>query len=104
VYLLNTLGGAAGILIAGFLLVPTFGLPGTTIAAGLLNLTAAALVWPRAHAHLALDDRAAISETPLEAEASGRALLPLLLAATLLSALASEAAGGRDYSAAVAVL
>ena len=89
VYLLNTLGGAAGILIAGFVLVPALGLPGTTMVAGLLNLTAAALVWPRARAHPPLDDRSAASETPLEAEAPPRALVPLLLGATLLSALAS---------------
>ena len=45
VYLLNTLGGAAGVLIAGFWLIDRVGLPGTSVAAALLNLSAAALVW-----------------------------------------------------------
>src|SRR5687767_427591 len=36
VYLLNTLGGAAGILVGGFGLIPIFGLPGTAVAAGVL--------------------------------------------------------------------
>jgi predicted membrane-bound spermidine synthase len=43
-YLLNTLGGAAGVLLAGFVFVDWFGLPGTAVAAGALNLGAAALV------------------------------------------------------------
>lgn len=43
-YLLNTLGGAAGVLLAGFWLIGRFGLPGTSVAAALLNLAAAALV------------------------------------------------------------
>lgn len=44
VYLMNTLGGAAGVLLAGFWLIGRFGLPGTSVAAAVLNLTAAALV------------------------------------------------------------
>ena len=43
-YLLNTLGGAAGVLLAGFVLIGRFGLPGTSVAAALLNLVAAGLV------------------------------------------------------------
>ncbi|MDA0329067.1 MAG: hypothetical protein O2958_08680 [Gemmatimonadetes bacterium] len=45
VYLLNTLGGAIGVLLAGFWLIGWLGLPGTSVGAALLNLTAAALVW-----------------------------------------------------------
>lgn len=48
VYLLNTLGGAAGVLISGFWLIAEFGLAGTVVAAALLNLLAAALVWSAA--------------------------------------------------------
>ena len=44
-YLLNTLGGAAGILLAGFVLFAWVGLPGTLIVAALLNLVAAGLAW-----------------------------------------------------------
>ncbi|MBI5179750.1 MAG: spermidine synthase [Nitrospinae bacterium] len=36
-YFTNSLGGAAGIIASGFLLVPRFGLPGTLLAAALLN-------------------------------------------------------------------
>ena len=43
VYLLNTFGGAAGVLLAGFWMIGAFGLPGTSIAAALLNLIAASL-------------------------------------------------------------
>jgi spermidine synthase len=43
-YLLNTLGGAAGVLLAGFWLIGRFGLAGTSVAAALLNLAAAGLV------------------------------------------------------------
>ncbi len=45
VYLLNTLGGAAGVLLAGFWMIGRFGLPGTSAAAALLNLAAAGIVW-----------------------------------------------------------
>lgn len=43
-YLLNTLGGALGVLFAGFAFIPWFGLPGTSVAAAVLNLSAAGLV------------------------------------------------------------
>lgn len=43
VYLLNTLGGAAGVLLAGFWMIGAFGLPGTSVAAALLNGVAALL-------------------------------------------------------------
>jgi spermidine synthase len=42
-YLLNTLGAAAGVLLAGFWMIGAFGLPGTAIAAAALNLVAAGL-------------------------------------------------------------
>ena len=40
-YFTNSLGGAIGVLLAGFYLVETTGLPGTITAAGILNLLAA---------------------------------------------------------------
>ena len=43
-YMLNTLGGAVGVLLAGFWLIGRFGLPGTSVSAALLNLIAAGLV------------------------------------------------------------
>lgn len=45
VYLVNTLGGAAGVLLAGFWFIAAFGLPGTLAVAGALNLAAACLAW-----------------------------------------------------------
>jgi predicted membrane-bound spermidine synthase len=45
VYLLNTLGGAAGVLLAGFWMVGALGLPGTSVAAAALNLVAAGLAY-----------------------------------------------------------
>lgn len=44
-YLLNTLGGALGVLVTGFWLVPRLGLPGASSAAAVLNLLAAGSVW-----------------------------------------------------------
>jgi spermidine synthase len=48
-YTLNTIGAAAGALLAGFWLIPTFGLSGTTIVAiagsGIAACAAGALVW-----------------------------------------------------------
>ncbi len=44
-YLLNTLGGAFGVLLAGFGLIGWFGLAGTSVAAAVMNLVAAGLVW-----------------------------------------------------------
>jgi predicted membrane-bound spermidine synthase len=44
-YLLNSLGAAIGVLVAGFVLVPAVGLPGTLLTAGLINAAVAILVW-----------------------------------------------------------
>ena len=86
VYLLNTLGGAAGVLVGGFALVPVIGLPGAAAVAGALNLTAAALAYraDRSPLPIAVAERA-----PIVTTSAVRASVPLLLTATLLSALAS---------------
>jgi spermidine synthase len=44
-YAVNTLGAAAGAVAAGFLLLPTFGLMGATLAGVVLNLVAAGGAW-----------------------------------------------------------
>jgi predicted membrane-bound spermidine synthase len=44
-YLLNTFGGAAGVLLAGFWMIGHLGLPGTSVAAAMLNFLAALLAW-----------------------------------------------------------
>ena len=47
-YFSNSIGAAAGVLASGFLLVGTLGLPGTIIAASVLNLAVAAVVYAAA--------------------------------------------------------
>ena len=43
-YFANSIGGAVGVVTAGFLLIPSLGLPGTIATAGAVNLAIAALV------------------------------------------------------------
>lgn len=87
-YLANTLGGAAGVLAAGFWLIPSVGLPGTLEAAGGMNLAAAALV--------AITLRRVVPGPPAPAAVDGGegppghpGLLPLLLAVSFGTAVAS---------------
>ena len=44
-YFTNSLGGALGVLVSGFVLIGMVGLPGTTLTAGLLNMALALGVW-----------------------------------------------------------
>ena len=44
-YFFNSIGGAIGVLASGFYLVPRLGLPGTSIVAGVINLSLAGMVW-----------------------------------------------------------
>jgi len=44
-YFTNSLGGAAGVLISGFVLIRSVGLPGTAMTAGLVNIALAIVVW-----------------------------------------------------------
>src|SRR5215472_4660126 len=44
-YFTNSLGGALGVLVSGFVLRGLVGLPGTTLTAGLLNIALALAVW-----------------------------------------------------------
>src|SRR5262252_3480697 len=44
-YFTNSLGGAIGVLVSGFVLIGMVGLPGTILAAGLLNMALAMGVW-----------------------------------------------------------
>ena len=44
-YFTNSLGGAIGVLVSGFVLIGAVGLPGTTLTAGLLNAALALGVW-----------------------------------------------------------
>ncbi len=44
-YFTNSIGAAIGVLVSGFLLIRAFGLPGTIMTAGLLNIALALFVW-----------------------------------------------------------
>ncbi|HUF75763.1 MAG TPA: hypothetical protein VMM35_05760, partial [Longimicrobiales bacterium] len=103
-YLLNTLGGAAGVLLAGFWAIGALGLPGTGAAAAALNLLAVGLALRVGRAAqldepappVALGPRDGVSPAPpmpppLEPSASARALTPLLLFVSFGTALASFA-------------
>jgi len=79
-YFTNSLGGAIGVLASGFVLIELAGLPGTLRAAGIVNLTLAAAVWALARP---------VHAAPLEPGADRGRALPMLLAAALLTGLAS---------------
>lgn len=44
-YFANSLGAAIGVLVSGFVLIEAFGLPGTILSGGIINLVLALLVW-----------------------------------------------------------
>ena len=48
-YFSNSFGAACGVLVAGFFLLPTVGLPGTSITAGFINFIVAATIWVLGH-------------------------------------------------------
>ncbi|HUJ18144.1 MAG TPA: fused MFS/spermidine synthase [Nitrospirota bacterium] len=57
-YFTNSIGAAAGVLAGGFLFIDWWGLPGTLAAAGLINITAAAVVWRTVREHRPLVEKA----------------------------------------------
>lgn len=77
-YFSNSLGGALGVLCASYLLIPSFGTPGTLICAGLLNLTLAALFY--------LWARTDLTDAPIPAPDDSVAWSPNLLTRVLLGA------------------
>ena len=94
-YLLNTLGGAVGVLLAGFGFIAWFGLPGTSVAAAVLNFSAAGLVLGFA-AHGGSADATPIDSEPDATEHSAPeltsaapGLVPILLVVAFGTALAS---------------
>ena len=87
IYLLNTLGGALGVLIGGFALVPTVGLPGAAAVAGALNMTAAWLAWR--NSGVPAQPPGVVARATTGIGSAVEASVPLLLMATLFSALAS---------------
>jgi len=97
VYLLNTLGGAAGVLLAGFWMIGAFGLPGTSVAAAMVNLLAAALalrVQRRPSPIPISGDEAANGPPPAgqpQEVVPGRGLVAMVLVVSFCTALASFA-------------
>lgn len=87
-YFANSLGGVVGVLFSAFVLIDTFGLPGTIMTAGILNLLLAAYCWylsyqPQPSAIEAKAELAATSElAPLS-------LQRLLLLTALITGAAS---------------
>jgi spermidine synthase len=96
-YFSNSLGAAVGVLVAGFYLVELAGLPGTLLAAAMLNLAIAAatlclIVWGRSRAPQPVnaDQRSATSGTPKTAgDQPNLRLERLLLFTSLGTAVAS---------------
>ncbi|MCE4555887.1 hypothetical protein [Pelomonas cellulosilytica] len=88
-YFINGLGAALGALLATFVLLPRWGMPGALTAAGWLNLAVAALSCAAARGMHGPESGTGPQPTP-SAAAPGR-LLHALLAATFLSSAASFA-------------
>lgn len=73
-YFTNSLGAAVGVLVSGFWLVDTFGLPGTIITAGIINiLLAAAVMWlsrvEKGHRPLEIEKNTTLPDEPLSPKA-----------------------------------
>jgi spermidine synthase len=87
-YFTNSLGAAIGVLASGFILIGAVGLPGTILAAALLNITLAIIVWFLAkHVTDEKNERPA-SLTPAP-RVSHEPLYRLLLGVSLLTGTAS---------------
>ena len=85
-YFTNSLGAAAGVLAAGFVLIEHLGLPGVMRAAGVLNLGLAAAVWLLAPGR----DPQPVVNASGESIGAGRSVsYRLLLAVAFLTGLAS---------------
>ena len=80
-YFTNSLGAAAGVLTSGFLLIDELGLPGTLVAAGVLNLAIALVVW--------LISRPARHAVIERADDTDEGAIPVLLAVAFFTGLAS---------------
>lgn len=85
-YFTNSMGAAIGALVSVFVLIPTVGLPGTTVAAGLINFVVAGLAWWLARSP---EVQPAPVATQVSEDATARRTLHLVLWATAISGAAS---------------
>lgn len=87
-YFANSLGAAAGVLVAGFALIAAFGLPGTLMSAAIGNVIAGAIAYAVSRT-LPVESSAAVTAAPAEATVAG----PSRDAAVVARALIVVAAG-----------
>ncbi|MCB1182458.1 fused MFS/spermidine synthase, partial [bacterium] len=98
VYGLNTLGGVAGVLAAGFVLIPDLGVTATVLVAAGVNLVVAAVAWPLGREALPVDGPASAAGDGADADeralplttAGRRVVVPLLFFATGLVVVGAE--------------
>jgi len=76
-YFTNSLGGAAGVLVSGFVLIRSVGLPGTAMTAGLVNVALAIVVWLLTRGSAETSGGRAI-QTPARRSAPGYTLMLLV--------------------------
>jgi spermidine synthase len=97
-YALNTLGAAAGALLAGFVLIPRFGLSGAVHAAVFANLAVAAVAWFARGRGTSTAPVPRLDGEPERPPAALRAQALLVLAVTGFVALACEVAWTRGLA------
>lgn len=97
-YFANSLGAAGGVLLAGFYLIDEAGLPGTLLAAAMLNLLVAGIVIVALRVRRAQDGEAGEAGAPAAAaEAPTGAGAPAALSRTLLAVAFGTAAASFIY-------
>ena len=85
-YFANSIGAAAGVLVATFAFLPLMGLPGAMLTGGLLNLLVAAAAW-----RLGRDEPPRPQPQPIDAPNSGFTRSPLVRAVLLATFFSSAA-------------
>jgi spermidine synthase len=88
-YFTNSLGGALGVLVSGFVLIGLVGLPGTMLTAGLLNVALALAVWLVVRRQAEPQPAALVAGAPATASAADRAPGRWFLIAAFVTGAAS---------------
>ena len=87
-YFTNSLGAAIGVLVSGFVLIKTVGLPGTIRIAGLINLAIAGIVWFLSKGHPSVILPAKMAPSPAQTS-SDDGWYRFLLIASFVTGMAS---------------